>query len=137
MSSNSGRCLCGAVRYRFEGTVLWTGHCHCESCRRATAAPIATFLAVPRAGFAFTGDQPRYFGSSPQVTRGFCGKCGTPMSYDWDGKPDEIHLYAATLDDSSDFTVERHDFWNERVPWLQVTDDLPKHEAGEEQEERP
>lgn len=136
MTSNTGRCLCGAVRYRYTGKVLWTGHCHCESCRRATAAPVATFLAVPKEGFGFIGSEPAYFQSSPQVVRGFCAKCGTPMSYDWSGKPDEIHLYAATLDDSSDFMAQRHDFWNERVAWLHVEDDLPKHEGGTESEEQ-
>ena len=50
------------------------------------------------------------------------------MSYAYDGKPDEIHLYAATLDDDSGLSVENHDFWNERVAWLQIEDDLRKDE---------
>ena len=51
------------------------------------------------------------------------------MAYEFSGKPDEIHLYAVSLDYSGDFAPERHDFWNERVSWLSVTDHLPKHEG--------
>lgn len=129
MTTRTGRCLCGAVRYRFSGAMLWQAHCHCESCRRNTGAPLTTFFAVPKHDFAFEGDEPGTYASSPGVLRRFCRSCGTPMSYEYSGKPDEIHLYAVSLDESDDFAPERHDFWNERVPWLSVTDDLPKHEA--------
>ena len=129
MTGKTGRCLCGAVRYRFTGEIIWTGHCHCESCRRATSSPITSFFAVPKDGFAFTGEQPKTYRSSPEVLRRFCGACGAPVSYEWDGKPLEIHLYATSLDDHADFVPERHDFWNERVSWLNVVDDLPREEA--------
>jgi hypothetical protein len=129
MTTRTGRCLCGAVRYRFSGAMLWQAHCHCESCRRNTSAALTTFFAVPKHDFAFEGDEPGAYASSPGVLRRFCRNCGTPMSYEYSGKPDEIHLYAASLDESGDVAPERHDFWNERVPWLSVTDDLPKHEA--------
>lgn len=41
--------------------------------------------------------------------------------------PTETHLYAATLDDPSAFQPEAHYHFAERVPWLNVVDDLPKH----------
>ncbi len=129
MTSQTGRCLCGAVRYRFSGEILWRAHCHCESCRRNTGSPVTTFFAVRKQGFAFEGDEPAAYASSPGVVRRFCRTCGTPMSYEYSAKPDEIHLYAVSLDNSASFAPERHDFWNERVPWLTVSDDLQKHEG--------
>jgi hypothetical protein len=120
--------MCGAVRYRYEGEMLWRAHCHCESCRRNTSSPMTTFFAVSKDSFTFEGDTPGEYASSPKVIRRFCRTCGTPVSYENSDLPEEIHLYAAGLDDSSDFTAERHDFWNERVPWLNIVDDLPKHE---------
>ena len=128
MTSKTGRCLCGAVRYRFTGAMLWRSHCHCESCRRATSSPVTTFFAVPKAEFAFTGEEPGAYASSPGVMRRFCRSCGSPVSYETATKPDEIHLYAVSLDDHDDFTAQNHDFWNERVAWLTVVDDLDKHE---------
>lgn len=125
MISKTGRCLCGNIRYSYTGAVVWTAHCHCESCRRATSSPMTTFFAVPVEGFAFEGE-PAAYESSPGVTRRFCGKCGAPVSYENVDLPGEIHLYAASLDEHSDFIAERHDFWNERVNWLSIHDDLAK-----------
>ena len=130
MTSRTGRCLCGAVRYAFTGDIIWTGHCHCESCQRATSSPITSFFAVAKDSFAFRGDEPGVYRSSAHVVRRFCRTCGSPVSYEWDGQPDEIHLYATSLDDSSDFVPEQHDFWDERVSWLHVEDDLPKKEGA-------
>lgn len=128
MTSTTGRCLCGAVRYAFSGPVKWQAHCHCESCRRATSSPVTSFFSVPSQGFGWTGAEPGAYRSSPGVTRRFCTTCGSPVSYENEEMPDEIHLYAASLDDSCDFAPERHDFWNERVGWLNVVGELPKHE---------
>lgn len=128
MTSQTGRCLCGAVRYRFSGGMLRAGHCHCESCRRNTSSPVTTFFVTPKDGFSFEGDEPGVYASSPGIIRRFCRRCGTPMSYETAGLPGEIHLYAASLDNDSGFAADRHDFWSERVAWLHIADDLPKNE---------
>ncbi|MBX2853424.1 MAG: GFA family protein [Rhodobacteraceae bacterium] len=112
-----GRCLCGAVTYSYEGEALWTGHCWCESCRRATSSPVTTFLGVPKSAFSWTGMQPKPYKSSPGVNRWFCPECGAPMAYDNDKWPDEIHLYAATLDDPHSFWPEERYYFGERLPW--------------------
>jgi hypothetical protein len=49
------------------------------------------------------------------------------MAFDRDSDVANIHLYAASLDDHSQFRADFHEFWNERVPWVTVTDDLLKH----------
>ena len=129
-TERTGRCLCGAVRYSATPPWNWVAHCHCESCRRATGSPITTFFAVPKARFAFGSTEPVLFESSPGVRRRFCGTCGTPVSYEYADKSDEIHIYVATLDDDAGLEPQKHDFWNERVHWLSVEDDLPKEVRG-------
>src|SRR3989441_7337809 len=80
MSTTSGHCLCRAIGFSYEGAPNWTLHCHCESCRRATSSPMATWISVPRNAFRFTAGKPTYFASSPGVRRGFCVHCGSPGS---------------------------------------------------------
>ena len=75
LSRHGGRCLCGAVPYVAIGEPLWVAHCHCESCRRATAAPLATYAGYRRDRFAYEAGTPARYQSSPGVTRSFCGRC--------------------------------------------------------------
>ena len=129
MISTSGRCLCGALRYSFEASaVLEQNFCHCESCRRATASPVTAFVIVRADAFRWTGGAPSTYVSSPGVTRGFCGTCGTPVFYWNDDRPDQVDLYSATLDAPETAAPEEHSFWSERLPWTPVADDLPKED---------
>ncbi|RVT84158.1 GFA family protein [Rhodobacteraceae bacterium CCMM004] len=128
-ASRQGRCLCGAVRYSFDPeTTVFRAHCHCESCRRATSSPVTTFFGVRDSGWRWTGAAPASHASSPGVRRMFCGTCGSPMAYATDDLPGQTHFYAATLADPAGFAPERHDFWGERLAWLPLADDLPKHD---------
>lgn len=122
----TGRCLCGAVTFAFDGPPKWAGHCHCESCRRQTASAMASFLGVPDGAFAWTGAAPALYESSPGVRRNFCARCGTPMAYSADMFPGEIHFYAATLDDPADFAPTHHVHTAEQLPWLVLADGLPR-----------
>ncbi len=70
------------------------------------------------------------FESSPGTQRGYCPSCGVQVFYRSDRWPDETHLYAATLDDPTRFVPEAHYHFGERVPWLQIADDLPKHRGS-------
>lgn len=124
-----GHCLCRAVRYEFTGKAKWQAHCHCESCRRNTSSPFTSWLGVSKAEFRFTGHTPEVYRSSAGARRSFCVACGTPMAYENDRWPDEIHLYAASLEHPQDFTPQAHVFWAEKVPWVHITDDLPKYRA--------
>jgi hypothetical protein len=122
----SGHCLCGAVRYRCDAAPLWQVHCHCESCRRATSSPFTSFFAIADGQWRWTGSEPAVYPSSPGVTRLFCATCGSQMAYRNDRDcPGEMHFYAASLDDPTLFQPEGHDFLNERLPWVHLSDGLP------------
>ena len=65
----NGHCLCKAVRFTYDGEPKWTLNCHCESCRRAISAPMATWLSIPRGNLRFTAAMPEYYASSSGVRR--------------------------------------------------------------------
>ena len=130
MTLRKGRCLCGAVSFEYQGQENWVCHCHCESCRRNTSSPYTTFVGVPRTAFRFTGVEPSVYRSSPGVRRLFCPSCGAPVAFDADKFPDEIHFYLAALEDASGLEPEYHVFASEKVPWIELGDDLPKFLYG-------
>ena len=78
--------MCGAVRYEAAGepdVAPDVAHCHCESCRRHTGAPMVTLVSFERDKVRYTKGAPKIHNSSPGVGRAFCGDCGTPLT--WEG----------------------------------------------------
>lgn len=128
-TSLHGRCLCGEVTFAIEGRPRWVGHCHCESCRRNCAAPFTTFVGVFRDKARWTGAAPKAYRSSDGVERLFCAACGTPMAYQSERWADEIHFYAAGLDDAEAVSPKFHVHVAEQLSWVHLADDLPRHEG--------
>ena len=129
MSNITGRCFCGAVTWKMTGTILWAAMCHCEDCRHAASSDYVSWFGVRRDTVVWQGPR-KVFSSSKPVRRSFCRECGTPTSFETEIFPDETHLYAVTLDDVSFYQPTAHIFWSERLPWVQLSDDLPKHLKG-------
>jgi hypothetical protein len=88
---------------------------------------MTTWVSVPRSAFRFVRGAPRYYGSSPGVTRGFCERCGSPLTYENERLPGEIHLLAASLAEPSLVKPERHVFVSEQLGWLDTADHLPRY----------
>jgi hypothetical protein len=122
----NGRCLCGEVTFEFSGDPKWVVNCHCETCRRNTSSPMTTWISVPNDAFRFTNGTLSSYRSSPGVTRKFCPACGTPISFETDKMPGEVHLYAASMIDPNAFRPTAHVFEEERLSWFDVFDDLPR-----------
>lgn len=119
---HDGGCLCGAVRFRVSGPAKWTAYCHCESCRRQTGAPVSAYAGFERDQVAFTAGGLARFASSPGVERGFCARCGSPLTYEGDRWPSEIHLHVGAFDRPQDFAPTGHAFAEERLAWLSISD---------------
>jgi hypothetical protein len=120
---HGGRCLCGAVAYRAEGAPKWIANCHCDSCRRATGAPLTTYAGFAAERFALVAGEPVRFHSSPGVTRTFCGQCGSPLTYEGARWPGEVHVLIGTMDRPEDFPPAGDAFAEEKLPWLPLLED--------------
>ncbi|MEZ5798979.1 MAG: GFA family protein [Paracoccaceae bacterium] len=122
----SGRCLCGAVTYRCTAAPLWQAHCHCESCRRATASAFTSYFGIRDGAWGWTGAPPATYASSPGTFRDFCPTCGTQMTYRSDRFPGETHFFAATLDQPQAYRPTVHVHTDEQLPWIHLADGLPR-----------
>ena len=128
-TERTGGCLCGAVRYRLTGAPKWTALCHCESCRRSASAPVVAWMGYAPDSVTWDGDR-AFYESSDIATRGFCPKCGSQMSFESTRWPGEIHLYAVSLDEPEVYVPQLHCHHAEHLTWLNVEDDLPRHEGS-------
>ena len=130
--TTKGHCHCGAVRWEFSGAPTWACHCHCADCRRNCSAPMTSFIGVPLDRFRWLGVAPKTYASSPGVKRLFCDTCGTPMAFQAEHYAGEIHVYAASLEDPETFEPAFHVHYADRLPWLHLSDDLPKYAGAYE-----
>lgn len=122
-----GRCLCGGVRYRVSGAPRTVCYCHCESCRRAAGSPSVVWATFPADRFAVVEGRLEVHASSPDVERGFCAHCGTPITYFHGARPAELDVTVATLEDPSAFEPEMHIWVDDKLPWVVVDDALPRY----------
>lgn len=122
----TGRCLCGAIRFRVDAAPLWQAHCHCESCRRATSSGFTSFFGVADGQWTWTGAAPAVFASSPGVERSFCADCGSQMAYRSGDFPGEMHFYAGTLDDPDGYQPTLHVHTDEQLRWVHLSDGLER-----------
>ncbi len=127
----TGGCMCGGVRYETTGEVFRVIHCHCQSCRRHTGAPAATLAVFKAEQVAFSGDDRKFYRSSPGVGRAFCPECGTPLT--WETGLGDLGpvcaLHISTFDDPDALTPSAHSFYPERIPWFDIADNLPRYEG--------
>jgi hypothetical protein len=124
---SKGHCLCGAVSWKYTGAETWACYCHCDDCRRNCAAPVVAFIGVPLDGFKWTGATPKVYASSKGVQRHFCDTCGTPMAFQAEHYAEEIHLFAASLEQPEEFAPAFHVHYSEKLSWLHINDSLPKY----------
>ncbi|WP_404403287.1 GFA family protein [Pelagibacterium halotolerans] len=123
----TGRCLCRKIEFEFSGDVNWVLNCHCETCRRSTSSPMTTWVSVPNENFKFVKGVPCKYSSSKGVLRKFCSDCGSPLSYESEKMPGEIHLYLASLDDPNILEPTCHVFESEKLSWFEVHDTLARY----------
>ncbi|MBV9724760.1 MAG: GFA family protein [Gammaproteobacteria bacterium] len=122
----AGGCFCGAVRYEVSGVPLTLCYCHCESCRRAAGSPVVAWGTFERGGFRVTRGIIAELNSSAQVTRGFCARCGSCLTYAHEARSGEIDVTLATLDDAAQLAPRKHVFVAEKLPWVRIEDGLPQ-----------
>lgn len=132
----SGGCQCGAVRFRVDGELGRASVCHCRMCQKAFAAPYAALVTVRQDQLVWTRGQRSRFQSSNKVQRGFCGACGTPLTFEWDAV--KIDLAVCAFDDADavapavQLRVASARSWAAGVAQLPVADgpQVEAHDAG-------
>ena len=122
----TGGCLCGAVRYRAAAEPLRAVICHCGMCRRASGAAFLTFVHFPVDGFAWTRGAPTRYRSSPAAERGFCARCGSPLTMHETVLDDRVQVTLGSLDRPEDIRPDDHVWTESQLPWLRIEDDLPR-----------
>src|SRR5215475_1776035 len=62
MKTHEGACICGSVQFTVTGEPVAMGYCHCESCRRWSAAPVNAFTLWKPDALRITRGADRVYG---------------------------------------------------------------------------
>ena len=122
----TGGCLCGAIRYRVSGPPQSTSLCHCNSCRRSTGGPSLAWAIFAEHDVEIIDGELAIHASSPGVERGFCGRCGTSLTYRRANRPGLFDVTTASLDDPEAFPPDKEIWVEERLTWIEPRPDLPQ-----------
>jgi hypothetical protein len=117
----TGGCQCGALRYVIDQPLGRASICHCRMCQKAFGNVFAPLVTAQ--GLRWLHGEPKRFRSSNKVSRGFCGECGTPLTYEPDGHPPEIAIL--TLDQPADVPPVIQVGLESRLPWCDGLAALP------------
>lgn len=120
----TGGCQCGAVRFSSTHPNRAAYWCHCRMCQRALGNVAAAFWNVAKDSVTWQGDRATYK-SSPFGRRGFCGDCGTPLTFDYPDSP-KIDLTVGALDDPGAVSLASHFGTESRVHGWTAGEGLPE-----------
>jgi len=124
-----GGCYCGLVRYRINAKPLYVVHCHCGMCRRASGAPVVTWLTVDSKNLTFTRAQPVFFSSSSRADRSFCDRCGTSLTFQYKARRETIDVTACSLNDPEQITPRSHVHTASQLSWIRMDDGLRRYKS--------
>ena len=85
------------------------------------------YVTFPIGQYSILRGTPAEFPSSPAVTRSFCGRCGTPLTYSHADYSDRIDVMTCILDDPEAFPPTEHVWTSEKLTWIKLADGLPMY----------
>ena len=120
MSSITGGCYCGNIRFQVTQKPMQQANCHCQNCRRAAGAQAVAWITVRPSNFKVEKGEPKQYRTETGALRTFCDVCGTSLTYEIDNRPDEIDITTGSLDDPEAFPPNRDVFPEEKLSWVSL-----------------
>jgi len=124
----TGRCFCGAVRFRFDQPPVVARACWCRDCQYLSSGNASIGVIFRTAGFTVTGQTSEYLSradSGARMRRRFCPACGTPLFSEALEEPNYMVVRAGALDDPEIARPESV-IWTASAPsWGHVDPALP------------
>ena len=124
--ATAGSCLCGAVRYEYDGAPERMVNCHCSRCRRQMSAAYGTFVFVAADAFrwlAGEGEIVHYQMPEARVKgTAFCRTCGSLVPRERD--PGAMQVPAGSLDTDPGCRPVANIFTGSMAPWTTLDESI-------------
>ncbi len=126
-----GGCLCGSVRYEYDGRPGESSYCHCDDCKRATGGPYTVGVLSKADKLRIVSGNVKSYttrgDSGREITRQFCPECGSPLFTRGEHCAGFVYIKAGSLD-KPELVKPSCQIWTERaVKWAYVDESLPSY----------
>ena len=132
MSSLTGSCLCGGIRFEVSESFERVSQCHCSSCKKLSGGPGPVNGHVASVAIRIvSGDElVRTFQPSEGSAKTFCANCGSNLFGGGWPESEIASVRLSALDTPPDRKPERHIFMRSVAPWESVPEDgVPRFET--------
>lgn len=123
--TNSGACLCGAVRFKTRGDLRPLVYCHCSQCRKQTGHYYAATNVRTDKLDIEGADAITWYAASAQALRGFCRSCGSALFWQENGS-EWISIMAGLFDAPTGLVGGCHIFVADKGDYYEIDDALPR-----------
>jgi hypothetical protein len=122
----TGSCLCGGVRYEVRGPLTPVTACHCSQCARTTGHFLASTNCANEDLSLTAGETLRWYRSSDEAERGFCGTCGGNLFWRRLGGS-KTSIAAGTLDRPTGLEMGKHIYVASKSDYYCIADGIEQH----------
>lgn len=131
LTTRTGGCQCGEVRYELTGEPVDLYVCHCLECRGQSASAFGISVIVRPPDLKLLSGEPSVWTRAATI-RGtmdcfFCPRCGSRL---WHGNPARdavISVKGGSLDTPPDLTGARHIWVSRKLDGIVIPPDAETH----------
>ncbi len=130
MSTLTGGCQCGAVRYEITGAPLTTYVCHCRECRKQSASAFGISVTVRSQDFRVTQGTTKHWTRGTDTGRPlrcvFCPECGSRLWHEGEPKGATISVKGGSIDGGVDLGAAQHIWVSRKLPGVVIPEGRPQ-----------
>jgi hypothetical protein len=122
----TGQCLCGKIKYKFNGPIGNAIRCHCSRCRKAFSGAGSAGARVVRCEFQWIQGKDllsSFYIDNSKHGLGFCKKCGTTLVRLFE--KEVVGITLGPLNDNPDVSISADIFVGSKACWEVIASDAP------------
>lgn len=121
-----GGCLCGRVRYEYDGDIDEVFRCYCTQCQKSQGGAFVAVAAVRSDRFRLVqgAEYVKEFRATANKARSFCGECASPLFSARDDLPEVKRLRVGTLETPLSPARQYHAFVAFKPAWYEINDEF-------------
>lgn len=132
MTTHTGGCACGAIRFEIDEPFMMQGACHCADCQKTSGGGANYVVLAPKGALRVTKGEAKLFtskgDSGGDVNRAFCPDCGTPL-WSIPAEAPFMTVKVGAFDNLPNYKPQMHIYTASAPAWHTFTPDAARIEG--------